>query len=54
VAETPYRLAVHPALPYSAGALEPAPDTPEQFRRMIANELDRRARVIRDAGIRQE
>ncbi len=38
----------------AAGALEPAPNTPEEFRRMIANELQRWAQVIRDAGIRQE
>ena len=38
----------------AAGALEPAPNTPEQFRKMIANELQRWARVIKDAGIRQE
>jgi tripartite-type tricarboxylate transporter receptor subunit TctC len=38
----------------AAGALEPAPNTPEQFRKMIANELERWARVIKDAGIRQE
>ena len=38
----------------AAGALEPAPNTPEQFRKMIAGELQRWARVIRDAGIRQE
>ena len=38
----------------AAGALEPAPNTPEQFRKMIAGELQRWARVIQDAGIRQE
>jgi len=38
----------------AAGALEPAPNTPEQFRKLIANELQRWARVIKDAGIRQE
>jgi len=38
----------------AAGALEPAPNTPEQFRKMIAHELQRWARVIKDAGIRQE
>ena len=38
----------------AAGALEPAPNTPEQFRKMIENELQRWARVIKDAGIRQE
>ena len=38
----------------AAGALEPAPNTPEQFRRMIAGELQRWARVIKDAGIKQE
>ena len=38
----------------AAGALEPAPNTPEQFRKMIAGELQRWARVIKDAGIRQE
>ncbi len=61
-AETPYLLVVHPNLPYAkslkdyiaAGALEPAPNTPDEFRKMIANELQRWARVIKDAGIRQE
>jgi tripartite-type tricarboxylate transporter receptor subunit TctC len=38
----------------AAGALEPAPNTPDQFRKMIENELQRWARVIKDAGIRQE
>jgi tripartite-type tricarboxylate transporter receptor subunit TctC len=38
----------------AAGALEPAPNTPEQFRKMISAELQRWARVIKDAGIRQE
>ncbi len=38
----------------AAAALEPAPNTPEQFRELIANELQRWARVIMDAGIRQE
>ena len=38
----------------AASALEPAPNTPEQFRKMIAEELQRWARVIKDAGIRQE
>ena len=38
----------------AASALEPAPNTPEQFRRMIDDELRRWARVINDAGIRQE
>ena len=38
----------------AASALEPAPNTPEEFRKMIAEELQRWARVIKDAGIRQE
>jgi tripartite-type tricarboxylate transporter receptor subunit TctC len=38
----------------AASALEPAPNTPEQFRKMVADELLRWARVIKDAGIRQE
>ena len=38
----------------ASGALEPAPNTPEEFRRMIEAELQRWAQVIRDAGIRQE
>jgi tripartite-type tricarboxylate transporter receptor subunit TctC len=38
----------------AAGALEPAPNTPDEFRRMIANELTRWAAVIKEAGIRQE
>jgi tripartite-type tricarboxylate transporter receptor subunit TctC len=35
-------------------ALEPAPNTPEQFRKMIAAELQRWTRVMKEAGIRQE
>jgi tripartite-type tricarboxylate transporter receptor subunit TctC len=38
----------------AAGALEPAANTPEEFRKMIANELERWAQVIKEAGIRQE
>jgi tripartite-type tricarboxylate transporter receptor subunit TctC len=38
----------------AAGALEPAPNTPEEFRKMIAAELQRWAQVMREAGIRQE
>jgi tripartite-type tricarboxylate transporter receptor subunit TctC len=38
----------------AAGALDPAPTTPEEFRKKIAGELDRWARVIKDAGIKQE
>ena len=38
----------------AAGALDPAPTTPEQFRKKIAGELERWARVIKDAGIKQE
>ena len=35
-------------------ALEPAPNTPEAFRKMVASEVQRWTRVIKDAGIRQE
>ena len=35
-------------------ALEPALNTPEVFRKMVANEVQRWTRVIKDAGIRQE
>jgi tripartite-type tricarboxylate transporter receptor subunit TctC len=38
----------------AGGGLEPAPNTPEEFSRMIAAELQRWTQVIRDAGIRQE
>jgi tripartite-type tricarboxylate transporter receptor subunit TctC len=38
----------------AVGALEPAPNTPEEFRKMIAAELQRWAQVMREAGIRQE
>ena len=38
----------------AAGALEPAPTTPEQFRKKIEGELQRWARVVKDAGIKQE
>lgn len=35
-------------------ALEPAPNTPEEFRKMIASELQRWQRVMKEAGIKQE
>jgi tripartite-type tricarboxylate transporter receptor subunit TctC len=35
-------------------ALEPAPNTPEQFRKLIAAELQRWKRVMTEAGIQQE
>ena len=38
----------------AGGGLEPAPNTPEEFSRMIAAELQRWTQVIRDAGIKQE
>ena len=38
----------------AASGLEPAPNSPGQFRRMIDDELQRWARVIKDAGIRPE
>ena len=38
----------------AAGALEPAPNTPEEFRKMIAAELQRWGQVMKEAGIRQE
>jgi tripartite-type tricarboxylate transporter receptor subunit TctC len=38
----------------ATAALEPAPNTPEQFRKMIASELDRWARVMKQAGLKQE
>jgi tripartite-type tricarboxylate transporter receptor subunit TctC len=38
----------------AAGALEPAPTTPAEFRRKIEGELRRWAAVVRDAGIKQE
>ncbi len=38
----------------ATAALEPAPNTPEQFRKMIAAELERWSRVMKEAGIRQE
>ena len=38
----------------AAGALEPAPNTPEEFRRMIAAELQRWAQVMQQAGIKPE
>jgi tripartite-type tricarboxylate transporter receptor subunit TctC len=39
---------------FAASALEPAPNTPEQFRKMVAEEIQRWTRVIKDAGIKQE
>lgn len=38
----------------AAGALEPSPTTPEEFRSLISAELQRWAQVIKEAGIRQE
>jgi len=38
----------------ASAALEPAPNTPEQFRAMIAAELQRWARVMKEAKIQQE
>lgn len=38
----------------ATSALEPAPNSPEQFRVMVASEIKRWTAVIRDAGIRQE
>jgi len=38
----------------AGSGLEPAPNTPEQFRKMIAEELQRWARVVKDAGIKPE
>ena len=38
----------------AVSALEPATNTPEEFRKKIAEELQRWARVIKDAGIKQE
>jgi tripartite-type tricarboxylate transporter receptor subunit TctC len=38
----------------ASGGLEPAPNTPEEFSRMIAAELQRWTQVIREAGIKQE
>jgi tripartite-type tricarboxylate transporter receptor subunit TctC len=38
----------------AVSGLEPGGNTPEQFRKKIEDELQRWARVIKDAGIRQE
>jgi tripartite-type tricarboxylate transporter receptor subunit TctC len=38
----------------ASAALEPAPNTPEQFRKMIAGELERWRRVMKEAHIKQE
>jgi tripartite-type tricarboxylate transporter receptor subunit TctC len=38
----------------AAGALEPAPTTPAEFRKKIEGELRRWAAVVKDAGIKQE
>jgi tripartite-type tricarboxylate transporter receptor subunit TctC len=35
-------------------ALEPAPNTPEQFRKMLVAELQRLERIMKQAGIRPE
>ena len=38
----------------AGGGLEPAPNTPEEFRRLVAAELLRWTQVMRDSGIKQE
>jgi tripartite-type tricarboxylate transporter receptor subunit TctC len=38
----------------ATAALEPAPTTPEQLRKIVAGELQRWVRVMKDAGIKQE
>jgi tripartite-type tricarboxylate transporter receptor subunit TctC len=38
----------------AGAALEPAPNTPEQFRKLIVSELQRWARVMKEAGIEQQ
>ena len=38
----------------AVAGLDPAPNTPEQFRKMIASELQRWVRMMKDAGIKQE
>lgn len=38
----------------SAAALEPARSTPEQFRKLIADELQRWQRVVKESGIKSE
>jgi hypothetical protein len=38
----------------AAGAPEPASNTPDQSRAMMANALQRWACVVKDAGVRQE
>ena len=38
----------------ATAALEPVPNTPEQFRALIADELQRWTRVMKEAGIRKE
>jgi tripartite-type tricarboxylate transporter receptor subunit TctC len=38
----------------ASAALEPAPNTPEQFRKMIRSELERWRRVMKEAHIKQE
>jgi tripartite-type tricarboxylate transporter receptor subunit TctC len=38
----------------ATAALEPAPTTPEQLRKIVAGELQRWVKVMKDAGIKQE
>jgi tripartite-type tricarboxylate transporter receptor subunit TctC len=38
----------------TTSGLQPAPVTPEQFRRNIAAEVERWKRVAKESGIRQE
>jgi len=38
----------------ATAALEPAPTTPEQLRKIVASELQRWVKVMKEAGIKQE
>jgi len=38
----------------ASAALEPAPNTPEQFKKLIVGELQRWKNVMKDAGIKPE
>jgi tripartite-type tricarboxylate transporter receptor subunit TctC len=38
----------------AASGLDPAPVTPEQFRKNIGTEVERWKRVVKESGIRQE
>jgi tripartite-type tricarboxylate transporter receptor subunit TctC len=39
---------------FAAAALEPSPLSPEQFRKLIEQELQRWTKVVKEAGVKSE